>query len=413
MRKLYIKQRVRKAAHVAKHEGVVPLTILALQKVEKRRQKVSTQPKHKIKLNFLAHYDDILRADWSIHPYVPSKAKPKPPYVINWVMSPPGKGGGGGHQNMFRFIAYLAEQGHTCNVYLYSVHDFQEAKDAKKVFNSAYPKAKVSFQWLKGPMQPADAVFATGWETAYPVFNDSGKAKKFYFIQDFEPYFYPLGSEYVLAENTYRMNFYGITAGPWLSEKLNKEYGMQSDFYNFGTDTNLYRFENTRKRKEVFFYARPVTVRRGFELGIMALQLFHEQRPNYKITLAGWDVSDYSIPFPYLNLKSLTLGELSDVYNKCAAGLVISLTNMSLLPLELPAAGVIPVVTDGPNNTKVNNSPFIKFAHASPDALAQALVDIVDKQDLPKYAKEAAGSVKELSWERSCQHFEEVLRSQL
>ena len=61
----------------------------------------------------------------------------------------------------------------------------------------------------------SDAVFATGWETAYPVFNDAGDARKCYFVQDFEPLFYPVGSEYVLAENTYRFNFFGITAGKW------------------------------------------------------------------------------------------------------------------------------------------------------------------------------------------------------
>jgi hypothetical protein len=30
---------------------------------------------------------------------------------------------------------------------------------------------------------------------------------------DFEPWFYPMGTDYVLAENTYRFNFYGFTAG--------------------------------------------------------------------------------------------------------------------------------------------------------------------------------------------------------
>lgn len=361
----------------------------------------------------MADYDSILKADWAIHPYKPTAQKVKLPLRINWVMSPPRSGGG--HQNIFRFIKYLEDQGHTCRVYLYSTSDFPTIQELQEGMRMHYPetKAAASMRWLEGKMQLADAVFATGWETAYAVFNDKSAARKFYFVQDFEPYFYPVGSEYVLAENTYRMNFYGTTAGGWLSHKLSSEYGMKCDHYDFGTDINLYRFENEKTRKEIFFYARPVTVRRGFELGIMALQLFHQQRPDYTITLAGWDVSDYHIPFPHKNLKTLTLGELSDVYNKCAAGLVISLTNMSLLPLELLASGVIPVVTDGPNNTKASNNPYIKFAHASPDALAQALIDVVDKKDLPKYAKAAAASVKELSWDKSCQRFEEILKREL
>lgn len=403
--------RIKKSREVFREEGLLAVLILGLQKLQKNQQKHSDKKKQK--LLFLAKKTDILAAQWSLQPYKAPRTQKSPPYTINWVMSPPGQGMGGGHQNIFRFMAYLAERGHRCNVYLYSAQHFQYAKDAHKVFKRAYPDADVSFQWLKGPMQPADAVFATGWETAYPVFNDPGPMLKFYFVQDFEPYFYAVGSEYKLAENTYHMNFHGITAGSWLAEKLNGEYGMPCDHYEFGTDTNLYRFENTKQRKQIFFYARPVTVRRGFELGIMALQLFHERRPEYEITLAGWDVSDYSIPFPHKNLKALTLGELSDAYNQCAAGLVISLTNMSLLPLELLAAGVIPVVTDGPNNTKVSHNPYIKFAQASPDALAQALIDVVDQKELPAYAAQAAASVRELSWEKSGRRFEAILEGQL
>jgi glycosyltransferase involved in cell wall biosynthesis len=403
--------RIKKTRETFQKEGSLAVIILCLQTVQKKRKRHS----HKIKSKFvfLAKQEDILAARWSQEPYMPAKSHKAPPYTVNWVMSPPGKGAGGGHQNIFRFIAYLAEQGHTCNIYLYSAQHFQPAKDAHEVFKKAYPNAKVTVQWLKGPMKPADAVFATGWETAYPVFNDPGEARKFYFVQDFEPYFYPIGSEYALAENTYHMNFHGITAGPWLADKLSREYGMACDYYNFGTDTNTYRFENTKPRKQVFFYARPVTARRGFELGIMALQLFHEQRPDYEIILAGWDVSDYSIPFPYKNLKTLSISELSPVYNRCAAGLVVSLTNMSLLPLELLASGVIPVVTDGPNNTMVSNNSYIKFAHASPDGLAQALIETVDRKDLPAYAAEAAASINELSWERSGQRFETILKEQL
>jgi len=62
----------------------------------------------------------------------------------------------------------------------------------------------------------------------------------------------------------------------------------------------------------------------------MALDLFHQKHPDYIINLAGWDVSDYSLPFPYVNSKTLEIHQLNDLYNKCAAGLVISLTNMSL-----------------------------------------------------------------------------------
>jgi hypothetical protein len=393
------RRHIRKAKSIIKSEGVLGLSIAALQRVKQRQQRKAVQPQKKVKFTSLVNYDDVVRARWSTHPYRPrpTQRKSDGPYSLNWVMSPPGASSGG-HQNIFRFIKYLEDAGFKNRIYLYSTNDFVSVATVRENLAASYPKTEASIEWLKGDMAPADAIVATGWETAYPVFNANGNARRFYFVQDFEPFFYPMGSDYVLAENTYRFNFHGITAGGWLSDKLSKDYGMKCDHFDFGADRSMYQLTNTGKRKEIFFYARPVTTRRGFELGILALQIFHEKMPAYTITLAGWDVSEYDIPFPYKNLKALPLSALSEVYNRSAAALVVSLTNMSLMPLELLATGAIPVVTEGANNRKVSNNPYIKFAAASPDALAQALIDTVNRKDLPTYAKKAADSINAADW---------------
>ena len=142
-----------------------------------------------------------------------------------------------------------------------------------------------------------------------------------YFVQDFEPLFYPMGTNYILAENTYKFGLYGVTAGGWLYSKLKKEYGMDCDYYDFGSDPINYKLTNTKERKEIFFYARPVTERRGFDLGIMALEIFHKKHPEYIINLAGWDVSMHDVPFPYVNHGALKLKDLHKIYNRCAASL--------------------------------------------------------------------------------------------
>jgi glycosyltransferase involved in cell wall biosynthesis len=405
------KKYIRHGAVVLKNEGPVSLALKTLKKVESRKKQKSENPLDKIAFTSLVARADVLQADWSNHPYKPGKATHTAPYIVNWVMSPPS--GGGGHQNIFRFIEYLDAKGYKNNIYLYSTYDdmtLAQAKDNVK----AYCNAKnMSFYRYKGKMLDADIVFATGWETAYPVFNDFTRARKMYFVQDFEPYFYAIGTNYILAENTYRFGFHGISAGGWLASTLKKEYGMKCDYYNFGADTKLYRFENTGVRKEVFFYARPVTERRGFELGIMALELFHKLMPDYVIHLAGWDVSGYDVPFPYINHKAMQLEELTDLYNKCATALVLSLTNMSLLPLELLACGTIPVINDAPNNRLVSNNPYIRYTEPSPAALAQAMIDTVRNKELPKIAKLAAQSVQGESWEIACDKFEKILQKEL
>lgn len=57
----------------------------------------------------------------------------------------------------------------------------------------------------------AHAIVATGWQTAYFVRRFNNVISKFYFVQDFEPLFYSMGSEYLMAENTYKFEFRGIT----------------------------------------------------------------------------------------------------------------------------------------------------------------------------------------------------------
>lgn len=93
--------------------------------------------------------------------------------------------------------------------------------------------------------------------------------------------------------------------------------------------------------------------------------------------------------------------------------LVISLTNMSLLPLELLAAGVIPVMNAGQNNSMVSSNPYIRYATASPHSLASALKEEAERQNLADHSEKAASSVKDLSWQSSCDKFEQIIEKQL
>lgn len=354
-------------------------------------------------------YDDALAVDWSVpHPAVANPLSVgEGPFTVAWIMSPPGKGSGG-HQNIFRFIRYLEAAGHRVKIYLYSTDKvISLARARQTVGSSSYPRvaATIELYPADGVSSDVEAIVATGWETAYPAFRDASPARRFYFVQDYEPYFYPVGTDSVLAENTYRFGFTGLTAGGWLAHKLSADFGMTTSHFDFSADRAHYRLSNDGRRNEIFFYVRPGTERRGFELGVMALDLFARERPGYTINLAGWDVSRYTIPFAHNNLKSMPIDQLNEVYNRCAAGLVLSMTNMSLLPLELLAAGVIPVVNEGDNNIMVSSNPFIEYTPASPRALANRLIAVVDRADLPEHARAAAASLGNDGWDASGAQF--------
>jgi len=398
---------------VLRNEGFLGLLILCVRFLEKILLRFSQSPSVKHQINVHVKYRDALVADYrkSKHHWEGSSAKT---LTLNWLMPPPGRGSGG-HLNIFRFISYLEAAGHICRIYLYTQHAPGRVGDVRALMGDSYPQLNAKMEWIDSgdEMKPADGIFATSWETAYASFNASTTGKRFYFVQDFEPYFYPMGTLSVLAENTYKFGFYGVTAGNWLATKLHGDYGMQTDYFDFGADKKTYSYINNSSRTEIFFYARPYTERRGFEMGIMALEIFHQQNPEIAINLAGWDVSDYDIPFPYNNLQTLEIQDLNELYNKCAAALVMSLTNMSLLPLELLSSGVIPVVNEGENNTLVSNNPYIEYTANNPAALAEALSRIVKRKDLSAFSKAASESIPSTSWDESGSKFVKIVEREV
>ncbi|HWL02458.1 MAG TPA: glycosyltransferase family 1 protein [Microbacteriaceae bacterium] len=356
----------------------------------------------------LARPEDVEAVDWRTpHPAVATPADRGPgPWTVAWIMSPPGLNSGG-HQTALRMIKALERAGHVCRIYLYSnerpvsIPETQRVMAASKSFEHV---AAELLPWTGELPADTDAVFATGWETAYPSFRSASPARRFYFVQDFEPWFAPAGSESTLAESTYRFGFHGITAGRWLSAKLHDEYGMSTDAFDFGADPGHYAYDPAGSHDEIMFYARPATERRGFELGLLVLGIVARERPGTVINLVGTRVHR-DLPFPYRSLHGVGADGLGEIFNRCAAGLVLSFSNMSLMPLELLAAGAIPVVNDAPNNRLVVDNPHIAYAPPLPRALADALIAVLDDPERSAHAAEAAASVTMADWSAAGRQF--------
>ena len=260
-------------------------------------------------------------------------------------------------------------------------------------------------------MSDAHAVVATAWQTAYPVYNDPCRGKRFYLVQDFEPWFYPVGGLSVLAENTYRMGFHAITAGPFLAAKLVAEYGMTADAFDFGCDTEHYRLiEVDAARDGIVFYARPRTPRRAFELGVMALQLFAARHPEITIHMYGNRIGQ--LPFPFIDHGVLRPHELNFIYNRCIAGLSLSMTNVSLVPHEMLSAGCIPVVNDADHNRIVLDNPFVRYAPPTPHGLVTALDEVLANNTVEQRIS-ASRSVSSASWGAACAVVEQAMRRAL
>ncbi len=330
------------------------------------------------------------------------------PLIANWVTTPPAPGSGG-HTTLFRMIRYLEAHGYTNRVYFYDVYQGDHSYYESVVRNYYGFNGPVSN--VDGGMQDAHIVVATGWPTAYPIFNSRCAGKRFYFVQDFEPYFYPAGSISSFAESTYRMGFHGISIGKCFANKLVIEFGMSVDTFTFGCDISQYRRSETSHRSGIVFYARRENARRGFELGLLALEMFAARRPDIDIHIYGDRMGH--LPFRFVDHGRITPDEINRIYNLCFAGLSLSFTNVSLVPFEMLAAGCIPVVNDTVQVRADLDSPFVRYAPAFPMALAASLEEIVSCIDSDALSVAAAASMQSITWDEAGATVDAILRRTL
>ena len=331
-------------------------------------------------------------------PAVVPAAVPGDRLTLNWVTNPPSEASGG-MGTLMRAISLLEERGHTVRIYVLYKGSRRSLGRDRELARERFPHVHADVADLDRGMSPADAVVATSWPTAWAIRAAAPAAVPFYFVQDFEPWFYPASSNATLAEQTYRFGFHGVTAGPWLSQMLAREYGMVSDAFDLGVDLACYHPGGVESRSGVVFYARPDTARRGFELGMMALELFARRHPEVEIHTVGQPLRWRRPTFRFTDHGVLTPVELGDLYRRCAAGLVLSLSNLSLLPAELLACGCIPVMNDAEFTRVSCESPYARFSSPMPGSLADALADVVEHDPGAEVREEAARSVESHSWD--------------
>ena len=328
------------------------------------------------------------------------------PKTINWFLPPVGKGSGG-HLNIFRFIKNLEDLGYENRIIIVDEPLPISAKIAKQEIEEwFFPLKAEVYVGATSDVPATYFAIATSWQTAYFVRRFQSCIQKCYFVQDYEPWFYPAGTDALLAEDTYRFGFYGLTAGDWLAQKLKTDFGMDAYAVGFSYDRDLYRPSHNKPIKSdhytrVLFYARPPTARRAFELGMLVLREVCRQRNDVRVVLAGWDLSQYEIPFPYEHAGLVGLNDLAELYGICDVSLVLSCTNLSLLPLELMACGVPVVSNKAPHTEWLLSDENAMLAESNIQSLTQAVLRVIESPDLANRLREAGLAFAEsTSWEQ-------------
>ena len=344
----------------------------------------------------------------------PSAPRAAGPLTINWVV-PPWRVGSGGHMTIFRLIKQLEQRGHASAVYVFDPfgwdgrpgHELRE-----EVVERFVPIDAPVFAGLDD-FVPCDVVFATQWWTAWAVRDLPGCGEKLYLVQDVEPRFYPTSTESTFAEETYRMGYRCIAYSAWMAEILVDRYGLETRYFDCGTDLDVYRFagEEGREPDLIAVYARRETERRAVDLALAGLMELFERRPGVRVVIFGSN-SPPSVPFPAENWGVRPPREIAALYRQASAGIVFSLTTHSLVAQEMMASGLPLVELNGRNVTSELGEPgdLAQLVDPRPDAVADALEQILDDREAAAAtARRARAFVEQRTWEKAGDQIEDAL----
>lgn len=314
------------------------------------------------------------------------------PLRINWLIPYVGKASGG-LLGMFRAIHQLEQWGHQQRIYIVG-RSPMTAAESSEIMRKYYFPIQAEIELFHGTVADSDALVATLWNTAYTARSISNTARRFYFAQDLEHLFFAPGGLSEFVKQTYCWGFYGVTLGQWIANVLGKEFGMECSAFGFSYDRDTYSPQgishSKNGKKRVLFYARPSTERRGFELGILALALVAKKVPDVEVVLIGFSPGPAQFPFRAVLPGIVSPSELAAWYRSCDAALVLSFTNLSLLPLELMACSCPVVSNTGANVEWLLTKENTQLAEPTPEGLANAILTLLYDDDL-RARKAAAG----------------------
>lgn len=330
---------------------------------------------------------------------------------LGWIVVPPGAGSGG-HTTLFRMMEAARKAGFDNTLLFYDRYRSDHENNVR-VVRAAWPWLRCDIQPVGERLEGFDGIVASSWPTAHVAARRRLPGQPVvYFIQDFEPYFSPRGSEYALAEDSYRLGLTNVALGEMVASTLREQTGLEVPRVPFGCDRDTYSFiPQPEPRSGVLFYAKRGNDRRGYRLAVLALEQFHRLRPGEPIHVYG-DAPD-RLPFPVTAHGSLSPTRLNELYNRVVAGLALSFTNISLVAEEMLAAGVVPVINDARLARADLENPHAAWAAPTPTAIAQALVDAVDRRDRDAHARVVAASVTTASWEETGARFARILESEV
>jgi glycosyltransferase involved in cell wall biosynthesis len=322
--------------------------------------------------------------------------------------------GSGGHNTTVRLLLALRELGHTVSAWVEDNegrHAREPAALTKRSFAEFFDAGSLELHTDLREWQGADVALATGWQTVARTLLLTRCAARAYLVQDHEPDFYPVSAEALWAQESYRQGLHCVAASPWLAELLRGRYGASAGHLDLAVDRDLYRPSGERRSNLVVFYARAVTPRRAVPLGLLALAELSRRRPDLELVLYG-EERPLATGFPHRNAGVLDGRRLAELYGEATVGMVLSLTNPSLVGLEMMACGLPCVeLASEPMLASFGRDGPLALAEPSPLALCATIEELLDDRGRREQASRGGLVLMgERSWKRAGGQLEDGLR---
>jgi glycosyltransferase involved in cell wall biosynthesis len=323
--------------------------------------------------------------------------------------------GSGGHMTIANLVRSLERRGHRCTLWIDDPGERCAGGPAQAVahLRAWFGPFEADVAYGLDAFVRADVAVATGWQTVARV-RTLPAAGRAYLVQDHEPEFFGTSVQRAWADDSYRHDLYPITAGQWLADTMGKLYGLPATPFDLGIDAERYRPLPAAARRDdvVVAYARSTTPRRGVPVVLAALAELHERRPATEAWLFGHG-GPAGVDFPHRNLGVVAEADLPAIYAEATVGLVLSMTNYSLVAQEMLSCGLPCVELDAPSVVAAfGRDGAVDFAPLDPIAIADALERLLSDPALrARRAQQGAALRAERTWDRAAGQVEGGLRA--
>jgi ubiquinone/menaquinone biosynthesis C-methylase UbiE/glycosyltransferase involved in cell wall biosynthesis len=338
-----------------------------------------------------------------------------------------------GYVCVFNMALELKRTGYDVRIVLVDECDFRPAEWNRQLENyeglaGLFDQVEVAYLFDRSnslSVSPHDTFIATSWWTAHvahQAVRDLKQERFVYLVLEYDPLFYPAGSFYALAAQSYTFPHLAV-----FSTDLLKDYFQANKIGVFSEngETNpifiqnaANRFQVTetamraRPRKRLLFYARPdqrYTARNVFELGVLALRQAIQagcfQSHDWEFHGLGAVGNYRDVPLAertdLIMLPKVSLQDFVKVLPTYDLGLTLMLSpHPSLMPMDMAAAGLVTVTNTFATKTRERmaaiSSNIIAVAPTL-DGLTQGLARAVGEVD--NFEKRIAGT--KLNWSTS------------